>query len=168
MDRAIVTARVAPSRARRGARVGRLLVVLVIVAAVVAGCGDDTSTETPDILDPSDDEPANDDDTSSSAGDGGDDDVAVGTFPARAPEVTGRLVVDDGEIHLAEASDDYYAEMMLVEGDDGVLVVDEGGDPVSWDDLAEGMLVDVWVAGACAESYPVQCDLEALRVDLES
>jgi hypothetical protein len=35
----------------------------------------------------------------------------------------------------------------------------------SFDDLAEGQLVDTWVAGdVCAESYPEQCGAEAIRV----
>ena len=60
--------------------------------------------------------------------------------------------------------------MLLVSDqvDDAVLLVDEGGDPVVIDELDDGMLVDVWVGGPCAESYPVQCDIEALRIDLGS
>jgi len=35
----------------------------------------------------------------------------------------------------------------------------------SFEDLAAGQAVDTWVAGdACAESYPEQCGLEAIRV----
>ena len=36
----------------------------------------------------------------------------------------------------------------------------------SFADLAEGQTVETWVAGdgACAESYPEQCGLEAIRV----
>jgi len=34
-----------------------------------------------------------------------------------------------------------------------------------FDDLAEGQLADTWVAGGvCAESYPEQCGLEAIRI----
>ena len=127
------------------------------------GCADDgDDPDTPDILVPSDED-------GSDGGDVSSDDVAVGPVPTRAPEVTGRLVVDGGSVRLGEESDSYFAGMVLVEGDDDdVLVVDEGGEALHRDDLAEGMLVDVWVGDACAESYPVQCDIEALRVDLES
>ena len=138
---------------------------LLLIAGV--GCADDADDpDTPDILDPSDDDSSNDAD----ADGGGTDDVAVGTFPTRAPEVTGRLVVDDGAVRLGEESDSYYAGMVLIspDGGDDVLVVDEGGEDLSRDDLAEAMLVDVWVGDACAESYPVQCDIEALRIDLAS
>jgi hypothetical protein len=31
-------------------------------------------------------------------------------------------------------------------------------------DLAEGQLADTWTTGPCAESYPEQCGLEAIRV----
>jgi hypothetical protein len=31
-------------------------------------------------------------------------------------------------------------------------------------DLAEGQLADTWASGPCAESYPEQCTLEAIRV----
>lgn len=31
-------------------------------------------------------------------------------------------------------------------------------------DLAEGQLADTWATGPCAESYPEQCTLEAIRV----
>jgi hypothetical protein len=135
-----------------------------LVGLVAVGCADDSDDDpdTPDILVPSDED-------SSDGGDVSGDDVAVGTVPTRAPEVTGRLVVDDRSVRLGEESDSYFAGMVLVAGDDDdVLVVDEGGEALSRDDLAEGMLVDVWVGDACAESYPVQCDIEALRVDLES
>jgi hypothetical protein len=137
-----------------------------LVVLVGVGCADDgDDPDTPDILDPSDD-----DDVGANGDDGGSDDVAIGTFPTRAPEVTGRVVVDDGAVHLAEESDSYYAGMVLLarDGDDDVLVVDEGGEALSRDDIAEGMAVDVWVGDACAESYPVQCDIEALRIDLAS
>ena len=44
------------------------------------------------------------------------------------------------------------------EAPDGTIVV-------GFDDLAEGQLVRAWVSGdACAESYPEQCGLEAIRV----
>jgi hypothetical protein len=34
----------------------------------------------------------------------------------------------------------------------------------SFADLAEGQTADTWVTGPCAESYPEQCGLEAIRV----
>jgi hypothetical protein len=108
------------------------------------------------------------DDEEPAAPDG--DDEAAAAVPTREPEVTGRLEVADGVVRLVEPSDTYFTEMVLVSTrrDDEVLVVDEGGDALAVEDLDDGMLVDVWVGGACAESYPVQCDIEALRVDLAS
>lgn len=132
-------------------------VVGVLAVCCLIACGDDGGPTPPDGDLPTD------------AGDG-DDDVAQGTFPTRAPEVTGRIGLDDDVARLVEPSDTYFDGMVLVTrgGDDAALLVDEGGDPVTLADLDDGMLVDVWVAHGCDESYPVQCDVEALRVDVGS
>lgn len=39
-----------------------------------------------------------------------------------------------------------------------------GGGIETFADLAEGQLAETWAVGACAESYPEQCSLEAIRV----
>ena len=107
-------------------------------------------------------------------GDDGDESVAPSdageTFPARAPDVTGRIEVEEGTVRLIEPSDVYFEGMTLVSDrvDDAVLVADEAGDPLDIAEIDDGMLVDVWVGGGCAESYPVQCAIEALRIDLGS
>lgn len=36
----------------------------------------------------------------------------------------------------------------------------------SFDDLTDGMSVDAWATGACAESYPEQCAAAAIRSDV--
>jgi hypothetical protein len=131
-----------------------VLVVATMCCLLVGSCGDDGDEGAP----------SSDGDTpAETVG----DDAADGAVPTRAPEVTGRLAVDDEVVRLAEPSDIYFTEMILVSSqrDDEVLVVDEGGERLAVEDLDDGMLVDVWVGGACAESYPVQCDIEALRID---
>lgn len=151
MDRSTSAGTQRPRRAKRP------LAGVLVACVIVGACGDDGESTAPD------------EDLPTSTADG-DDDVAVGTFPTRAPEVSGAVAVDDDVVRLVEPSDTYFDQMVLVAraGDDAVLVVDEGGDEVALDDLDDGMLVDVWVADGCDESYPVQCDVEALRVDLGS
>jgi hypothetical protein len=77
-------------------------------------------------------------------------------------------------------TDDDVVGTILVEGDlapeqgrkisytvttDTVITGEAGGVPVrTFDDLAEGQLADTWTPGPCAESYPEQCTLEAIRV----
>lgn len=131
----------------RSLRTAVLLVVLALSVAVgLATCGDDADD-----------------------GEASDGRVDV---PFRAPEVSGTLslVAEDGlaRVRLVDASDPYFEGMGLLRpvGPDGeVLLVDEAGSLVAVEDLVEGMPVDVWVGSACAESYPVQCGIEAIRVD---
>lgn len=40
----------------------------------------------------------------------------------------------------------------------------EGAGIEAFADLAEGQLAETWATGPCAESYPEQCTLEAIRV----
>lgn len=89
-----------------------------------------------------------------------DDGAAV---PDRAPDVTGVVGVGEGagEPVLVEASDAYYEGMGLLRGEP---VVVRDGTQVPASELRDGTPVEVWTAGACAESYPVQCDIEAVRV----
>lgn len=44
------------------------------------------------------------------------------------------------------------------------MVVDADGEPITTADLRDGVEVDVWVSSACAESFPVRCGIEAVRV----
>jgi hypothetical protein len=80
-------------------------------------------------------------------------------LPGREPEVSG--VVRD--LGLTEPSDPYFERLALV-GDDDTVVVDADGATITTADLRDGDEVDVWVASACAESYPVRCGIEAVRV----
>lgn len=80
-------------------------------------------------------------------------------LPGREPEVTG--VVQD--LELTEPSDRYYERLGLA-GDEDTVVVDADGEPVTTADLRDGDEVDVWVSSSCAESFPVQCGIEAVRV----
>jgi hypothetical protein len=38
------------------------------------------------------------------------------------------------------------------------------GSADAFEDLADGQLAETWAAGPCAESYPEQCELAAIRV----
>ena len=84
--------------------------------------------------------------------------------PERPPDVTGVVAgtADAGGPVLTEPSDDYFEGMSLLRGDP-VLVGDDGV-VVPVEDLADGDRIEVWVGPACAESFPVQCDVVALRV----
>lgn len=88
------------------------------------------------------------------------DDAAV---PDRAPDVTGVVATPGAaaEPVLVDASDPYYEGMSLLRGDP--VVLGAGGDAAPAD-LRAGVPVEVWTAGACAESYPVQCEILAVRV----
>lgn len=84
--------------------------------------------------------------------------------PDRPPDVRG-VVADgpDGPV-LAEPSDAYYEGMALLRGDPVVLRADDGA-TVAPAELRDGAPVEVWTEGPCAESFPVQCDIVALRVE---
>lgn len=108
------------------------------MSAIGAGCGEDA-------------------DGSGGAGDAG--------TPARPPDVSGVVRLDDGTFeapYLAEPSDSYFEGMYLLRGDPPVF--DRDGEPLAASDLADGDPVDVWVADVCAESFPVQCEVLALRL----
>lgn len=85
--------------------------------------------------------------------------------PARDPDVTGVVAMSDQQdgAALAQASDQYFEGMGLLQGNP-VLVRGPGGERIEPADLEPGDEVQVWVGDACAESYPVQCDIEAVRV----
>lgn len=88
--------------------------------------------------------------------------AACGTgsrLPDREPHVGGVVAPGtSGRVVLREASDRYY-EGMSLDGDHPVVGSD--GEDV---ELSVGDVVEVWVMGPCAESFPVQCRLEAVRV----
>lgn len=131
------------------ARLAASMVALAAVAVGATACGDDGGGSG-----------AGSDPTGSSAL----DEVRV---PLRDPEVTGAVEVDGGVARLAEPSDPYFEGMVLtvLDADSSVLVVDAHDEPLLAADLRAGRSVEVWIVGPCAESFPVQCTIEALRVD---
>lgn len=120
-----------------------LLAVAVLMAAV--GCGDDTA------------------------------DVGAGTpveLPARAADLVGTVTaVTSLEPRTADVLGTVVVEEVPHDASAGrkiayTVTTDTVFDGVDgFDDMAEGQAVDTWVAGdLCAESYPEQCSLEAVRV----
>lgn len=84
-----------------------------------------------------------------------------GEVPGREPEVRGVVSTDFGGTPvLTQSSDGYYEGMSLDRGAPTVVGASDG--PV--DELEAGDSVEVWVSGPCAESYPVQCEIEAVRL----
>jgi hypothetical protein len=83
--------------------------------------------------------------------------------PGRAPDVTGMVseAGSSGGPVLADPSDDYFEGMSLVRGDP---VVARDNAEASISDLRDGEAVEVWIEGVCAESFPVQCTVVAVRV----
>lgn len=81
--------------------------------------------------------------------------------PDRAPDVTGVVAVREGTPVLTDASDAYFEGMGLLRGDP---VVVRGTGEVAADELQPGDAVEVWTGDACAESYPVQCGILAVRL----
>jgi hypothetical protein len=67
------------------------------------------------------------------------------------PTVTGAVSRADSTItpSLVDASNAYYEGMPL---------------PAADADLVDGAAVEVWIGSGCAESYPVQCDIDKVRV----
>lgn len=84
--------------------------------------------------------------------------------PDREPDVTGvvALVGTPSAPVLTEPSDAYFEGMSLLRGDP--VLVDGEGRPVPYDQLQDGDAIEVWTDGPCAESFPVQCPVTALRV----
>lgn len=84
--------------------------------------------------------------------------------PDREPDVTGVIELSgtSSAPTLAEPSDLYFDQMSLLRGDP--VLVDHAGAEVPYGDLADGDPIDVWIDGPCAESFPVQCTVTALRV----
>lgn len=86
-------------------------------------------------------------------------------LPDRPPDVTGRVSLADepGSATLADPSDPYYEGMDLLRGDP--LIRSDDGAAVPSEELEDGDEVEVWIGGPCAESFPVQCEVAALRVE---
>ncbi len=81
--------------------------------------------------------------------------------PDRAADVTGAVALGaDGEPILVDASDRSYEGIWLLQDGPAVL---RGDEPVDAADLTDGDRVEVWLAGGCAESWPPQCDVVAVR-----
>ncbi|WP_163543530.1 hypothetical protein [Occultella kanbiaonis] len=80
--------------------------------------------------------------------------------PDRDPDVTGTVGTEGTTLVLTEPSDPYYEGMGLLRGDPDIL---RGDQPIEAADLVDSEVVEVWVEGGCAESYPVQCEVVAVR-----
>jgi hypothetical protein len=126
------------------------LFVAAVAAVALVGCGGDdpagTATTEPPVSVPA-------------SSDG------MGQFPDRDADVTGVVGTDDAypaQPHLVEPSDDYYLGMSLLRGEP--FVVDADGTVLSASELDDGDEVAVWTGDACAESFPVQCDIVAIEV----
>jgi hypothetical protein len=134
----------------------KAVAALVTLALLVSACGSD------------------DDGAVDEAPDGGGVEV-----PDRVPDLTGTITV---VTPLAPEADDDAGVVgtILVEGDlapeqgrkisytvttDTLVTGTSDGEGVgAFADLAEGQTADTWATGPCAESYPEQCTLEAIRV----
>ena len=82
--------------------------------------------------------------------------------PDGEPDVTGVVERTGTDAVLTEPSDDYFDGMSLTSAETSFVGAD--GEPSEPAALASGDAVEVWITGSCAESYPVQCELVALRV----
>lgn len=88
---------------------------------------------------------------------------------ADGPQVLGTLrSAEGGEglvLEVPEGGDTYYQGMSVVVGDTTVVASLRGDRAITGADLADGDVVRLWVADGCRESFPVQCDVEAIVVD---
>lgn len=90
-----------------------------------------------------------------------DDSGGAAAPPDRPADVEGTVDRDEGAPRLVDASDAYYEGMSLLSA--STVVLDADGERVDGDALTDGDAVEVW-AEVCAESYPVQCQVVAVRV----
>lgn len=84
--------------------------------------------------------------------------------PPDEPTVTGVVagVAAGGSPQLTEPSDPYFDQISLAEP--GTEYRDASGASIESTDLRDGDVVAVWTGDACAESFPVQCELIAVHV----
>jgi hypothetical protein len=90
-------------------------------------------------------------------------------LPEREPDVVGVISgpypdEPDQRLRLAiSTGQDEYYDRAFLDPEGGVIVSGASGEEVSAEELRRGTRVDVWTAG-CAESAPVICDIEAIRI----
>lgn len=123
------------------------LVVLVALVVVLGACGSDD-----------DGEPVQTGDATTDASDAA---ASPTELPDRAPDAAGTLLVLDGGGFQLETDDSYFRDASLTVSDSTV-IVDAADQPLTADDLTDGTEVEVWT-DTCAESFPVQCTVVALR-----
>jgi hypothetical protein len=160
-----------------------VVAALLTVALLTAACGDDYSAVDPD----SDDAP---DGTGVEMPDRAPDLVGTITVVTRFEPITDDCVPADEadpdgttsneDPPICTPEDDDVVGSVLVEGDlrpergrkisytvttDTKITGSADGEGVGvFADLAEGQVAETWATGPCAESYPEQCRLEAIRV----
>lgn len=85
------------------------------------------------------------------------------------PDASGKLLAgttDGGfTLEVGTQGDQYFQGMAVVVDPDRTRVLDSQGTPLGAQDLRPDDVVWLWTAGACAESSPVQCELDAVVVD---
>ena len=83
--------------------------------------------------------------------------------PDADPATTGVVRAGGGGAVLVESSDSYFEGMSLGRGDPRFYRASDGAE-IDAGELEDGDTVEVWIGEFCAESYPVQCDIVAVRV----
>lgn len=85
------------------------------------------------------------------------------------PDTFGKLLAGEDEgaftLEVGTGGDQYFQGMAIVVDPDRTRVLDSQGAPLTAQDLRPDDVVWVWTSGQCAESSPVQCELDALVVD---
>ena len=85
-------------------------------------------------------------------------------LPNREPDATGTLTIGVEEVQLSLISgDDRFANVKMHRLESATLV-DADGEPFAAVDLQDGDAVEVWLDPGCAESLPLQCTVEAMRL----
>ena len=167
-----------------------LLAAGLVLAIVVGACNDDTDVTAGD--EPAGDQTGGDDPDGTVPGSAPDlvgtitavtpfEPITQGCTPPDEVDPQGAVSSDDPPICTPEDND--VVGSILVEEhpdapsdgrkvtftvtSDSTITVEtaEGLEAGSFEDLTDGQVVDTWVSGdACAESYPEQCGLLAVRV----
>lgn len=87
---------------------------------------------------------------------------------ADGPASFGRLIEGEAGTLVLEPGLDaerYYEGVLVAPRDELPVLVDTTGAPVTQDELQAGQSVWLWIGGPCAESFPVQCELDAVLVE---
>ncbi|WP_163542902.1 hypothetical protein [Occultella kanbiaonis] len=85
-------------------------------------------------------------------------------IPDREPNATGVVSVAGASPKVVDAQPEGFEGMDLAGADDHPVVVDGDGGRVQVEELVDGDEIEIWIEGECGTSFPVQCEVVAIRI----